>query len=442
MVYFDGLRSEDFINSPYNTRQDTFADRVIRGDILSSEGEILATTYVGDDGSEYRSYPYGNMFAHVLGYSAMGKSGLESEANFELLTSHAFFLEQMKNQFQDQKNMGDTVVSTLSLNLQSAAYNALGDRKGAVVALEPSTGKILAMVSKPDFDPNTIESDWDYLVSDSGNSSLLNRATQGQYPPGSTFKIVDALAYFRTNHTLENYSYLCQGSISWEDHTIQCYGGEIHGEEDFYSAFANSCNCAFAQMGLDLGTSVLKKTSEDLLFNSVLPLSMEYKKSSFSLDKNSGQPLTMQTSIGQGNTLVSPAHMALIASAVANRGIVMKPYLIDQVQNYQGEQVSAEEPEIYKRIMEENEANLLGKLMEQVVQSGTASSLSGRGYTAAGKTGSAEFDDAGNSHSWFVGYAELNGEKIAVAVVVEAGGTGSEAAVPIAGTLFDTYFYN
>lgn len=442
VVYFDGLRSEDFINSPYNTRQDTFADRVIRGDILSSEGEILATTSVAEDGSEYRSYPYSNMFAHVLGYSAMGKSGLESEANFELLSSHAFFLEQMKNQFQDQKNRGDTVVSTLNLNLQSAAYYALGDRRGAVVAIEPSTGKILTMVSKPDFDPNTIENDWDYLVSDSSNSSLLNRATQGQYPPGSTFKIVDALAYFRTNHTLENYSYLCQGSISWEDHQIQCYGGAVHGEEDFYSAFANSCNCAFAQMGLDLGTSVLKKTSEDLLFNSALPLTMPYKKSSFSLDKNSGQPLIMQTSIGQGNTLVSPAHMALIASAVANKGIVMKPYLIDQVQNYQGEQVSSTEPEIYKRLMEESEANLLGKLMEQVVQSGTASSLSGRGYTAAGKTGSAEFDDAGNSHSWFVGYADHDGKKIAVAVVVEAGGTGSEAAVPIAGTLFDTYFYN
>ena len=138
LVYFNLVRSEEFINSPYNTRQDTFADRVIRGSILSSEGQVLASTETADDGSEYRYYPYGSMFAHVVGYDSNGKSGLESEANFHLLSSHAFFLEQMKNEFQNAKNRGDNVVSTLSVKLQTAAYNALGDRKGAVVVMEPS----------------------------------------------------------------------------------------------------------------------------------------------------------------------------------------------------------------------------------------------------------------------------------------------------------------
>lgn len=440
LVYFNVVKSEDFINSPYNTRQDTFSDRVIRGQILSSDGEILAKTDVYEDGTEDRIYPYANVFAHVVGYDSNGKSGLESEANFQLLSSHEFFLNQMKNEFLGRKNMGDTVISTLSAELQTTAYYALGDRRGAVVAIEPSTGKILAMVSKPDFDPNSIAENWDWLVSDETNSRLLNRATQGQYPPGSTFKIVTALDYFRKNKSFNGYSYLCEGSITKEDHTIRCYNGNVHGQEDFYSAFASSCNCAFAEMGTSLGGASLRETSEDLLFNKKLPFT-SYKKSVFSLNGKSGIPLTMQTAIGQGNTLVSPAHMALIICAIANNGVVMKPYLIDQVVNNTGEHVSTTQPEAYKRIMTKNEATMLGELMKDVVEYGTASALSGQGYTAAGKTGSAEYDEYGSSHSWFVGYSNVDDPDLAVAVIVEGGGTGSEAAVPIASQIFNAYYY-
>lgn len=440
VVYFNAIESETFINSPYNTRQDTFSDRVVRGQIISSDGEVLARTDVYEDGTEDRIYPYGHMFAHVIGYDTHGKSGLESEANFHLLSSHAFFLEQMVNQMRGQKNMGDTVISTLDTRLQSAAYYALGDRRGAVFVMEPSTGKILAMVSKPDFDPNSIEWDWDYLVNDASNSSLLNRATNGQYPPGSTYKIVTALDYFRKKGTLEKYLYTCQGTITKQEHTISCYNGSVHGEENLYEAFASSCNCAFAEIGVELGGGSLLKTSEDLLFNKDLPLE-SYHKSTFSLDKNSGVPLTMQTSIGQGNTLVSPAHMAMITSAIANGGVLMKPYLIDRVVNNEGNAVSSTEPAVYKRLMSDNEANLLGKMMKGVVDFGTGSSLSGRGYTAAGKTGSAEFDEYGSSHSWFVGYSNIEDPDIVVSIIVENGGTGSQAAVPIAGQIFDAYYY-
>ena len=442
MVYFNVIKSEEFINSPYNTRQDTFADRVIRGDIKSSDGEVLATTEVYEDGTENRYYPFGNMFAHVIGYDTKGKSGLESEANFQLLTSHAFFLEQLKNEFRNQKNRGDTVVTTLNANLQVTAYNALGDRNGAVVALEPSTGKIVAMVSKPDFNPNTIDQDWEYLVSNSENTSLLNRSTQGQYPPGSIFKVVTALDYLRTHKTISGFSYNCSGSITSEDHTITCYGGAVHGEEDLSNAFAHSCNCAFAQMGLDLGGASLRQTGESLLFNKKLPLSMEYHKSLLSVDGSAGNPLMMQTAIGQGNTLVSPMHMALIASAIANDGVLMTPYLIDHVENYSGNLVSEKSSNEYKRLMSTEEAQILEQLMVNVVNTGTASALSGLGYSVAGKTGSAEFDEYGNSHSWFIGYSNVDNPDLVVAIIVENGGTGSEAAVPIAGQIFDAYYFD
>jgi len=204
ITYFQVARSRDIIRSPYNARQDSYADRVVRGKILDKDGNVLAQTNVSEDGTETREYPYGNMFAHVVGYSVQGKSGLESVENFELLTSNAFFLEKIKNEFQDKKNMGDSVVTTLNLELQEAAYDALGNYKGAVVVMEPSTGKILAMVSKPDFDPNTVAENWDFLNTDQ-DSVLLNRATQGQYAPGSTFKVVTALEYMRENPDYENY---------------------------------------------------------------------------------------------------------------------------------------------------------------------------------------------------------------------------------------------
>ena len=441
LVYFNTVKSDSFINSPYNTRQDTFADRVVRGSIISSDGEVLAQTNVSEDGTEERSYPYSNIFAHVVGYDTNGKSGLESEANFQLLSSHEFFLTQIRNEFAGAKNVGDTVVSTLNADLQTTAYNSLGDRRGAVVVLQPSTGKILAMVSKPDFDPNTIAANWEQLVNDETNSSLLNRATMGQYPPGSTFKIVTALTYLRQNGTFNGFSYDCQGSITKEDHTIRCYGGTVHGQEDFYAAFAKSCNCAFAEMGTQLGGAALLKTSENLLFNQKLPL-RSYRKSSFTLNGSSGVPLTMQTAIGQGNTLVSPMHMALITSSIANGGVLMKPYLIDKVQNHAGDEVDTTEPEAYKRLMTDNEASLLGELMKGVVQNGTASSLNGRGYTVAGKTGSAEYNESGASHSWFVGYSNVDNPDIVVSVIVEDGGTGSEAAVPIAADVFDAYYFD
>ena len=441
LIYFNTIKSDDFINSPYNTRQDTFADRVVRGKIMSSDGEVLAQTNVSEDGTEERSYTYNNVFAHVVGYDSNGKSGLESEANFQLLSSHEFFLNQIRNEFMGTKNTGDTVVSTLNADLQTTAYNSLGDRRGAVVALEPSTGKILALVSKPDFDPNTISENWDTLVNDETNSSLLNRATMGQYPPGSTFKVVTALDYFRTRGSFNGFSFDCQGSITKENHTIQCYNGEVHGTEDFYTAFANSCNCAFAEIGTELGGASLLKISEDLLFNKKLPLT-SYRKSSFTLNGSSGIPLIMQTAIGQGNTLVSPMHMALITSAIANDGLLMKPYLIDKVTNAGGDTIRTTEPTDYKRLMTSNEAALLGKLMEGVVQNGTASALNGRGYTVAGKTGSAEYDENGSSHSWFIGYSNVDKPDLVVAIIVEGGGTGSEAAVPIAADLFDAYYFD
>ena len=231
--YFLQVQSETVINNSYNARLDSFSDRIIRGEILSNDGTVLAKTNVAEDGTEVREYPYGSLFAHVVGYSDQGKTGLESLANFYLLSSHMNLVEQAVNELSDAKNLGDQVVTTLDVGLQQAASDALGDRRGAVVVMEPDTGKILAMVSKPGFDPNQLSSQWESLISgDNTEAQLLNRAAQGVYPPGSTFKIVTLLEYIREHpDTWEGFAFDCDGSYEAGDYRISCYHGNAHGHQ-------------------------------------------------------------------------------------------------------------------------------------------------------------------------------------------------------------------
>lgn len=439
IAYFNVAKSREIIRSPYNARQDSLADRVVRGKILDKDGKVLAQTNVSEDGTETREYPYGSMFAHVVGYTAKGKSGLESLENFELLTSNAFFLEKLKTEFQDQKNVGDNVVTTLDVNLQEAAYDALGSSKGAVVVIEPSTGKIRAMVSKPDFDPNTVADDWESLNS-SESSVLLNRATQGKYAPGSTFKVVTALEYMREYSDFSSYSYDCSGEIEKSGTTIHCYGGKVHGEVDLRDSLAHSCNTSFSNIGLSLDIRKFQKTSKELLFDSKLPCELPYSKSKFSLSKNDGDAARMMTAMGQGQTQVSPYHMALIASAIANGGTLMKPYLVDSVTNYTGTIIDKNKPEAYGELMTSSEAAQLKDYMISVVEYGTASVLSTSSYTAAGKTGTAEYSsDKEKDHSWFIGMSNVDNPDLVISVIIESS-DGSAKAVNVAKKVFDAYY--
>lgn len=445
VVYFTIVRASSFVNSPYNQRQDAFAENVIRGDITDRNGNVLAQTNVAEDGTETRYYPYGSLFSHVIGYSdpELGKTGLESVENFELLTSNAFFVEKIQNEFNGAKDQGDTVVTTLDADLQQAAYDALGDNKGAVVIMEADTGKILSMVSKPDFDPNSLSSNWDYLNSDEENSPLLNRATSGSYAPGSVFKIVTTLAYMRQNSDYSSYSYDCYGSITEGDVTIRCFDSTVHGLQDLRQAFANSCNSAFSNIGLGLDISGYRDTAEDLLFNSELPSVLDYTKSSFALDEDSDTAEIMMTAMGQGETTVSPYHMALITQAIANGGTLMEPYLVESVTNNTGTEVRRNVPKSYARLMSSEEAAQLKEYMTAVVNEGTGSVLSGRSYTVAGKTGTAEYSltDGERTHSWFVGFTNVDNPELVISVITEGSdGSAGGKAVSIAGTILDSYY--
>ena len=442
MGYFLQVRSEDVINNSYNARLDSFSDRIVRGKIMAGDGTVLAETQVDADGNETRVYYYGSVFDHAVGYSAKGKTGIEALANFYLLTSHVNLLEQVGNELSGRKNPGDNVYTTLDAELQQAAYAALGDRKGVVIAMEPDTGKVLAMVSKPGYDPNTLLQDWDWLT-DGGNGEgqLLNRATQGLYPPGSTFKIVTALEYMREHPGgYRDYQFDCSGVYVNGDYRIKCYHGTAHGHQDFTRSFANSCNGAFSSLGLGLNLGAFRDTAKSLLFNSPLPITgLPYKQSSFEMGPGADTWEILQTSIGQGTTQVTPMHNAMITAAIANGGTLMKPYFLNSVETAGGEEIKKFMPASYGSLMTAGEAEGLAELMHAVVTEGTGSAVRTDAYTVAAKTGSAEFETGKETHAWFTGFAPVENPKLVVTVLVEEGGSGGKAAAPIARQLFDIY---
>ena len=441
-VYFQVHKSEEFINSSYNSLQDMFSEQVVRGDIVSADNQVLATTKVDADGNETRVYPYDEMFAHAVGYAVNGKAGIEKQENFSLLRSHEFFLKQIADDLQNEKSQGDTVVTTLDYEIQKRAYEALGDSDGAVIIMEPKTGKIIAMVSKPDFDPNKVSENWESITAE-GSTVLYNRATQGKYAPGSVFKIFTTLEYYRENpNVYDKYDFTCLGEISVDGQTIHCASNKKHGEEDLMSSFANSCNASYANIALSLDADRFDQLCDDMLFDRNLPVAFESGKSSFQLSADDSSAMVMETGIGQGKTMVSPLHMLMVTSAIANDGVLMKPYLIDRRQNVSGIVVSANEPEEYGQLLSTDEAKLLQTYMRAVVTDGTGGKLSGQSYTASGKTGTAQVSDTSDkTNAWFVGYASKEGyEDIAIAVIVEDGSSGSSYAVPVAKRVFDLYF--
>ncbi len=439
--WFQAMQSRSVINNSYNARLEILEDEVIRGSILATGGEVLAYTEVGDDGTEKRVYPYGCTFSQVLGYSEYGKTGIEELGNFQLINSNAYFVERFLNEIRGQKNTGDSLVTTLDVELQTVAHDALGTNDGAVIVMEASTGNVRAMVSKPDYDPGTVAANWSTL-SNSDDGVLLNRATQGLYAPGSTFKTITLLEYLRENNMDgSDYFYDCDGKITVGDTSISCYHGTAHGELDLEGAFAESCNSAFADIGSSLEVDSFRKLAKQLLFDTELPVSLTYNQSSFSLSESDSEAMRMMTAIGQGETLVTPMHMALIMSAIANDGVLMTPRFLERTENYTGTLVETYSTSTYGSLMTSQEASVLQSYLRAVVEYGTGTALQSDEYTVYGKTGTAEYSSNKNeSHAWFTGYASGDKEDLVVVVLVEGAGSGSQYAVPIAKKIFEAYY--
>lgn len=431
-----------WFSNNYNTRQYLVSEQIERGTIYAGSGEVLARTVPLENG-EVREYPFENLFAHVVGYTGKGRAGIEAMANYDLLQSGLSTGEKIENQAKGIKNPGNDVYTTLDVTLQQKADEALEGYKGAVIVTEVGTGRILAMVSKPDFNPNTIVEDWETLIGEEESGVLINRSTQGLYPPGSTFKIITALEAIRQEKDLLSfYEYECQGSFVHDTGEIHCYHEKKHGLVSFTDSFAQSCNASFANIGKGLERTAFQKTLEELLFNVKLPVDFVSNKSSIAVNKETEETEMLQIAIGQGSTLMSPLHINMITGAIADGGILWKPYLIERVQNADGKLIRQYDAKILeKEFLTVAEADSLKEMMTEVVENGTAFRLSGLSYSVAGKTGSAEYNNRkGDSHAWFTGFAPARNPEICVTVIIEGAGSGGEYAVPVAKEVFDCYF--
>ena len=397
------------------------ATRNRRGSIYASDSEtLLASTQtdLDDDGNvvQIRSYPFGSMYAHVVGYAPLGGSGLEEYFKYELLHSDLPLSEKVrydnKEDAEDKLYPGNNLITTLDPNIQQACYDAMGNYEGAVIVTEVKTGRILAMVSKPDYDPNYIEEEWENLLEDNESGTLLNRVTQGLYPPGSTFKIVDCIDLLQEDpDAMENYSFNCTGVFEQGGESIHCYEYEVHGRVGLEESFAHSCNASFANIGVNMISSdTMSTTLKSLLFNSKLPYDLPYVRSA----------------VNMPNTLSTEG--------------IMQMALVDELHDAKGRTLKVYASEQYGALMPEVVASKMTQMMRAVVTDGTANSLSGREYEACGKTGSAEFDNNKSSHAWFTGFAPAGDPEISVTVLIEGKGMGSSYAVPVAGRIFDAYF--
>ncbi|WP_304509088.1 peptidoglycan D,D-transpeptidase FtsI family protein [Anaerotignum sp.] len=424
------IDKEGISTNAYNTRLRYVDNTIRRGDIIDIDGEVLATSVLQDDGTYTRKYPRSRMAAHITGYSSVGKTGVEAAENFEMITLHNEFLQRVMGIAAGKELVGNSVVVTVDMDIQTIAGNLLGNAKGAVVVMEPSTGRILALQAYPDFDPNTVAANWDALKDDE-NSPLVNRATQGLYPPGSTFKLVTSLSIMENIQDWQTKTYECTGEATFENKVIHCYNNKAHGTVDLKQALTVSCNCYFSQMVTEIGPEKLREMMDRVGMETPSGFDLAYSQNRIGLEGDATDSELVETSIGQGETAVTPLYMAMLASAIANEGIMMQPYIIDHIQYGNGKAGKYTVPKKLTQICTTDEAAILQDMMVSVVENGTGRAASVNGVTVAGKTGTAE-NATGNDHSWFVGFAPAEDPKVAVAVVIE-NSNAYGSATPIAG---------
>jgi peptidoglycan glycosyltransferase len=444
--YWSIFDAEGLENNVANKRPLLEEQQIDRGDILASDGSVIATSRPRGQGSDrvfIREYPTGGLFGNPIGYSFVerGRVGFELAHNDELVGNKTEFLSIL-DELRGQVQEGDDVQSSLDPVAQETALDALGGQNGSVVAMVPSTGEIKAMVSVPTYDPNEVRSSSGFQrLNQDPDAPLFNRATQAGYQPGSTMKVVTATAAldsgeFEPSSTLDADSPVVISGVPLEN-----AGDQSFGEIDMETALTNSVNTYWAQVGEQLGTDTMYKYMDRFGFNQQPPLdypsfqiapSGEFADGRL-LGPDSDQIDVGRMAIGQDKLNVTPLQMAMVAAAVANGGELMEPRLWSKVIDTDGRETDLD-PERQSRVMSEETASTLTEMMTDVVNEGTGGAAALAEDQVAGKTGTAEIDIArGINQAWFIGFAPADDPQIAIAATVErTGGQGGTVAAPIA----------
>jgi peptidoglycan glycosyltransferase len=451
MAYWQVYARESLANNPENGFQTQRSISSPRGLILAGDGEtVLARSEKrrGISGPIYeRVYPEGEPFTGVVGYwsTKYGATGIEIGRNSDLssVAGEPETVDDLINQATGGPQPGNNVVLTLDPELQRMAYEELSGSvtgRGAVVALNPKSGEILALASSPSFDPNNIDQSFPELVQ-APDSPLVNRATQSLYPPGSVFKVVTAAAALEAGVSPKQ-NFFDDGSYELPGYTVQNFQGKDYGQVTFTRALAYSINVIFAKIAVEfVGAQPLAEMGESFGFGDPYDdFSVEVSGSSL----NTAPPeawtsgTLAQTSFGQGQVQSNAFQMALVAGAIANDGRMIEPRLVREVRSPDGIILDKPAPSIRRQVIPLDTARTLGEMMQQVIVQGQLTQAEIPGVEVAGKTGTAEAPPNA-PHSWWITFAPANDPEIAMCVMVENGGRGDRAALPIADRLMETY---
>jgi peptidoglycan glycosyltransferase len=444
------VQADDLANDPRNSRVATRDFARARGVIQTADGTVVAQSVPTDDQlKRLRQYPVGALYAPITGYFSFtyGGTGVE-RAYTDYLSGRKLgnSLRGLSNVFSDKEQVGN-VTLTVKNAVQQVAAQQLGNRRGAVIALDPTTGAILAAVNFPSYDPNQLAGHDQKAVQDAykqlnldTSKPLLPRAYGQIYAPGSTFKLVTASATLERKPELATKSYPSLTKLDLPDTNVGLpnFGGSRCGGV-LPQLLKVSCNTGFGQMGLDLGPDNLIAEAEDYGFNSQPALDIPGAARSHFPDAaffKKNRPAVAQTAIGQSDVSASPLQMVLIASAIANKGVAMKPHMMQEVRDNEGDVVNRFVPSKWRQPITAEVADALTQMMIGVVNGGTATRIGIPGIQVAAKTGTAQTVGK-NAHAWIVGFAPADAPKIAVAVIVESQpgvseATGGTVAAPIA----------
>lgn len=453
--YLQIFAAEKIASNQANIRRLIAEYSIRRGDIVTFDGKTIATSKATRNRLKFRrTYPGGDLYGHITGYYSIffGASRIESSFNDQLLgESKVLSMQDIEDRFLGSGEQGDDLRLTIHSRLQEAARAALGDQRGSIVAIDPKTGDVRAMWSNPSYDPGPLashdpkvaRSHWKSLEPKNPAGPLANRATGRAYPPGSTFKVVTTAAALESggyrpqstfpdpeelelplsNETLTNFS------------KTSCTGG---GTIDLFNALRVSCDTTFAMLGLEIPNDIFSM-AEKLGYNRPLEFDVAAAASTYPDLDDDEAPLRAYTAIGQGDNAATPLQMALVTATIATGGDVPRARLVKEVIDANGSVVESYEPESVGRAMSPSTAADVTKMMVAVVESGTGTAAQIPGVAVAGKTGTAQTGVEGAApHTWFIAFAPANDPQLAVAVIVENGGsfgseaTGGEVAAPIA----------
>jgi peptidoglycan glycosyltransferase len=451
--YIQVVRADKLRNDKGNTRVLAEEYGRSRGSIVVDGSEIAKSVPTKDELTYLRQYPSGPVYAPVTGYYSLvyGNTGIEHAENAVLDGSDArLFVRHITDLFTGRDPSGGDVVLTLDGKTQTAAMNAHGGHVGAVVALDPSTGKILALASSPTFDPNQLSSHdpkairayYDQLNGQKPDPRL-NLAISDRYSPGSVFKVIVSAAALSTGSYTPDTPIPAPNELPLpqSSHTLtnfnheSCNGG---ADQPLIQALTISCNTAFAQLGMTLGEDKVRSMAKAFGIDDsgfTMPLSVVPS----TVGAIQGQAELAISSIGQQNVQITPLQGAMIAAAVANHGTLMKPYLVDSVRAPDLTVIDQTDPEVMSKPISTDVAAELTTMMTSVVTNGTGKKAQIPGVQVAGKTGTAQTDPEASDNSWFVGFAS-GAHPIAVAVFIRGGGkTGGDLSAPIAKQVMQTY---